>query len=673
MRGGIYGIILFIILPLQLQGMQEDFFSMSLEELLQIEIYGSTLTPESLKTVPSAVSVFTQQEISRMGLDTLGELMNMVPGFQSYRSSSASLGAPFSSRGRRIGNVPAEILVMIDGQRYDSPQSSGSTTLAPNYPLRYIEKVEFIRGPGAAVYGSNAMMGVINIITRSNVDALTISYGSFNRRQAFIQASTKFGHMKVDLFSRIEADNGDNYTVADTFSSNRIETDDPRKIADLNLKLKWENTRINLQHSQFETENFYELNTLSNGFNAREGQIDSISLQHDFAWEKVESYLWLSYNYVNATLSSQLTAPGTFTGLSNPDSNDPLLLRANFDNYAEMRMQLHNNWDINKRSSLQFGIELRRLDAPEAIAENNFDLRDIVTQSIPVRFYNELLPTTPIQAKSKRDIIGLYSQYQHQLSDSTSLTLGLRYDDFSEIGSQVSPRFGLVQTLGTHYSLKLLYGEAFRAPSESELNLLNNPVVLGNPTLKPETVESWDLIWIGQWPQTGLSLGYFESHFNDSIIQVDLGNGTSQFLNIDQDSTQGIEFEFSQELNSHWLFRTSFTYIINKPELSFREADQLGSISANYKYSKWNANLIANYIGEREFSTDANINTRIALDDYWLLFAKLQYDFTHSFKLFLQAKNLLDENYLTPTASSSLSEAIPNRGRELLAGVSWKF
>ncbi len=673
MRGVVWSFFLYIILPLNLQGMQEDFFSMSLEELLQVEVYSSTLTPESLKTVPSALTVFTQLEIDRMGLDTLGELMNLVPGFQSYRSSSSSLSAPFSSRGRRIGNVPAEILVMIDGHRLDSPQSSGSTTLAPNYPLRYIEKVEFIRGPGAAVYGSNAMMGVINITTRTNVNALTASYGSFNRRQIFIQTSEKFTDMTVDLFGRIDVDDGTRYNLPDTFSNNRIDTDDPRMIADLNLKLAWQNTRINIQHSQFETENFYELNTISNGFNAREGAFDSISLQHDFAWQKVESYLWLSYNFVSATLSSQITAPGALAGISNPASNDALFIKADFDDYAETRIQLHNDWEINTLNRLQFGIELRRLDAPEAIARNNFDLGDLASQNLPIRFYGGLLPTTPVQARSKRDIIGLYGQYQHQLTETTSLTLGLRYDDFSDIGSQVSPRLGIVQELNENHSLKLLYGEAFRAPSESELNLLNNPVLLGNSDLKPETVQNWDLIWIGQWSQTGLSLGYYESHFKDSIVQIELNNGTTQFQNKDQDPTQGIEFELSQELNSNWLLRASYSYIIDKPDLSFREADQSGSMSANYQYHKWNANLVATYTGEREFSTNGNSTTLITLDDYWLVYGKLQYNFTLALEVFLQAKNLLDENYTTPTASSSLNEGVPNRGRELLAGLSWKF
>jgi len=661
--------------PLSAQEDMNEFLSMSLEELLQVEITSSTLTPEKFKTVPSAVTVFSHEEIKRLGLDKLNELMNLVPGFQSYQSSGSSLETPFSSRGRRIGGTTAEILILVDGQRFDSPRSSGSSTLAPTYPLKYIEKVEFIRGPGAAIYGSNAMMGLINITTRSNANQLTLNYGSFNRKQMFLQTSTQFGSMTLDMFGQIESDEGDDYNVQDTFSNARIDTNDPLKIADLNFKLSWDNTQINLQHNQFKVENFYELSNLSNSFNERDGQITSVSLKHNFNWQQVSSYFWLSYNTANAIVNTQLTPANFFNSPggppSNPVSNAPLFVSANFDNYSESRAQWHNDWTINKQSGLQFGLELRRIDAPESFASNNFDLGELINGTFPVTYYNgELLPTTPVQAKSNRNIIGVYTQYQQTLFDATRLTLGLRYDDFSDIGSQVSPRLGLVHGINTNHSIKLLYGEAFRAPSESELNLLNNPVILGNPNLKPETVKSFDVIWVGQWVSTGISLGYFENRFKDSIIQTDIGGGVLQYTNMAQAPIKGLEFEVSQEFNKYWLLRASFTHLLEKHNISFREASNKGSFIINYQRSNWNANLASNYNGKRQSVISGS---QVNLTDYWLLFAKLQYNFTAQLETFIQAKNLLNENYLTPSISTNLNEAIPNRGREILLGIIFKF
>ncbi|RDH84559.1 MAG: hypothetical protein DIZ80_03570 [endosymbiont of Galathealinum brachiosum] len=655
----------------------EDFLSMSLEELLQVEITGSTLTTENIKTVPSSVTVFTQTEISRMGLDTLDELMNLVPGFQSARSSFSSLIFPFSSRGRRIAQPSAEILVMVDGQRLQDPGTSGSAEIIPKYPLINIERIEFIRGSGSSIYGSNAMMGVINIISRSNENELSASLGSFDRKQIYLQSSNNMGDAVVDVFAHIDTDNGDEFNLQDTFSTNRIDTDDPRKLANLNIKVRWQDTQLNIQHNQFNSENFYEADGISNDFNERDAMLSSISLQHDFNWQSVTSYARLSYSRSELNISAQITPAGFFNDGNPPESaplsNDPLLVSPAFDNFTETRALLHNNWEINEKNSLQFGAELRHLNIPESIADNNFDIGELANGINPVTYYGTLQPTTTVQASSSRDIIGLYTQLQHQLFDQAQLTLGLRYDDFSDIDSHLSPRISIVQNLNQNHTLKLLYGEAFRAPSESELNLQNNARLLGNPNLNAESVTSTELVWVAQWPQTGLALSIFENHFEDSIVQTNIGNGQLQYENVDQDGTEGFEFEFSHEFNPHWLLRGTYTNFNELPDLSFHESSQLASFMINYQNQKLNINLITTYSGKREMATGGSDDNLITLDDYWQLFAKINYNFTPEWKFYIQAKNLLDEDYLTPAANAVLTEGVANRGREILTGLVWEF
>jgi len=655
----------------------EDFLSMSLQELLQVEITGSTLTTENIKTVPSAVTVFTYNEIHRMGLDTLDELMNLVPGFQSSRSSFSSLIYPFSSRGRRIAQPSAEILVLVDGQRLQDPGTSGSAELIPKYPLLNIERVEFMRGPGASVYGSNAMMGVINIISRSDEDKLSTSVGSFDRKQIYLQSSSNIGDAGIDVFAHLEADNGDDYNVQDTFSTSRINTDDPRKLANLNIKARWNNSQLHLQHNQFNSENFYEADGLSNDYNEREAMLSSIALQHDFSWQSVNSYARISYSRSELTLSAQLSPAGFFNNgnppESSPLSNDPLLVSPRFGTFNETRAVVHNNWNINEKSDLQFGLEFRHVDTEEVIAENNFDVGELANGINPVTYYGTLQPTTSVQASSTRHIAGLYAQLQQQLFEHTQLTLGLRYDEFSKIDSQISPRIAVVQEINHQHNLKLLYGEAFRAPAENELNLQNNVRVLGNPDLKAETVKSFELIWVAHWQQSGFSLGFFENDFEDSIVQTSTGNGQLQYTNIDQNGSQGFEFELSHEINSHWLVRASYTKFSELPDLSFHETSQLASFIINYHQNKLNTNLIATYSDTREMATGGSDNNRIELEDYWLLFAKVNYNFAPQWQFYIQAKNLLDEDYLTPASNALLTEGVPNRGRELLTGVIWEF
>lgn len=661
-----------ITIPLQSQN-SDNLLSLSLDELLNIRITGSTLTKESLKTVPAAVTVFSHEEITRMGFDSLEELMNMAPGFQSYRSNTGSHFSPFSSRGRRIGVASAEVLVLVDGQRLEEPRTSGFSSIIGMFPLVEIERVEFIRGPGAAVYGSNSMMGVINIITRSEVNMGGVAYGSFNRREGYFMISQPVGEVIVDLMGYINIDEGDNFSLPATYSSGRVNTDDPREIIHSSIKLRWKKTQFKFQHNQFEARNFIDGTGVSNGFNSRKGNLDSISLKQSFNWFFFDSWLRLSYARSTLNYAGQFTPEGALAPISSPSSSDALYFDAPFKNYSEFRSQFHNHWEIDKQSSFQVGIELRLLKAPETVMGNNFDTIDLITGNFPIAYYGILKETTVVQAKSNREIIGVYAQYQRDFLEVTHLTLGLRYDDFSEIGSQLSPRIGLVQEIAEHHSLKLLYGEAFRAPAENELYLKNNPLILGNPHLLPESVKSLDLIWVGQWSHTGVSLGYFESRFEDVIYQQVNTEGLIQYLNGEQSPTTGFEFELSHELNEHWLVRGTYTHICKKSELSFREAKELASLMVNYQKGDWNVNLSAIHHGERETLLRGSRGNQVKLNAYWNVNGKLRYQINTRSKIFFQAKNLFDEDYATPLTNQISPEGIPNRGREILIGMNWEY
>jgi outer membrane receptor protein involved in Fe transport len=146
-----------------------------------------------------------------------------------------------------------------------------------------------------------------------------------------------------------------------------------------------------------------------------------------------------------------------------------------------------------------------------------------------------------------------------------------------------------------------------------------------------------------------------------------------QYQNKDQDPSKGIELELTQEWNQHWLMRATYTNIYENNDLSYREADQLFSLMVNYEQGKWNANLIATYHNEREMATGGSDSYRIKLDSDWQLFGKLRYLFKSDLQGFIQVKNLLDEEHLTPASNAILTEGVSNRGREILIGMTWQF
>jgi hypothetical protein len=147
-------------------GTGEDLTSLSLEQLLDVSVVGAPKYSQTQGEVAAAVSVITRQEIQAFGWRTLAEALASLPGlYSTYNLQATSIGA----RGFGLpGDFNTRLLVMIDGIRVNDPTYDAGR-FGWDFPLDLdlIERIEFIPGPGGAVYGQNAMLGVVNVITRS--------------------------------------------------------------------------------------------------------------------------------------------------------------------------------------------------------------------------------------------------------------------------------------------------------------------------------------------------------------------------------------------------------------------------------------------------------------------------------------------------------------------------
>jgi iron complex outermembrane recepter protein len=149
------------------QAGQPDFKRLSIEELLQIDVTTATRRPEPVSTTAAAISVITREDIRRSGMTSIADLLQLADGVHVARTNaqSSSIGA----RGFN-GATPNKLLVMIDGRTVNSSLFTGVFWNAVDYVLEDIDRIEVIRGPGAALWGANAVNGVINIITRNARD-----------------------------------------------------------------------------------------------------------------------------------------------------------------------------------------------------------------------------------------------------------------------------------------------------------------------------------------------------------------------------------------------------------------------------------------------------------------------------------------------------------------------
>ncbi|HOY23573.1 MAG TPA: TonB-dependent receptor, partial [Cellvibrio sp.] len=567
----------------------DDLLALSLEDLMQIQVVSSTLTEKNLRTVPSSVTVFTHAQINAMGIDYLDDLLNFVPGFQAFRQADSGGEYYHSSRGGRSGTSSREVLILIDGKRINAEFAAGSVHMIA---LKNFEKVEVIRGPGSAIYGSNAFLGVINITTIKNKDMLSLLAGSNNRTQAQLFKTAQLGEWNLDFFGNAYNDRGQAYVIEHADTRNPYQTRDPIDGYDLDVKLGNQKSQLSATYFKRNAQDFYLSEKTSNEFNESEVSDTSIHFQQILDWAAdIRTDYSLRYHQRSSYLQLPLIPP----------SVDATFKEAAYE------FNLHNNWLINDTHSVQFGLENRHIDS------------EAVNLNIGI---SKLLITEDYQ----RDVVGLYVQNQNSFGKNTELTLGARYDYYSKIGAAFNPRLGLTHQVSDFQTVKLLYGKAFRAPGIGDLTLTSNSDLVGNPDLNPEIIATWELVWMGNWKKNNLTITAFDNLVEDSIVQgFDKDGITRMYVNAkDSQRSRGVEFEYVAQINSNWQVRSQYSVFNKLPETAFRQADTIASFIVNYERQPWNLNFSANYAAERKMILGTNF---IELDPYWLLNGKLQYLF----------------------------------------------
>lgn len=643
----------------------DALLGLSLEQLMDVKVSSPTLTPESINRTPAAISVFSREEIQRTGFDYLHELLNLVPGLQVVRSPDG----PFSviSRARTNSTSSREILVLVDGVPRNEPRSGGASNQLDYFPLERIERIEVVRGPGSALYGENAFTGVINIITRQGQNEVAALAGSFDRAHLHGLGHQRWDGWQLDGFMRAEKDNGDNYNVADSFSAGRVDTSDPIRNLDFSAALASANTRISAEYQQRHTEDFFYAETVADDYNDLTADYLSLHLEQQLYWLKDgSSRLLAGWQRRESEAWVQSTAEGALSAISTPSSTEPLIVRS-MTQSTVWEAYWKNDWSPSPRYGLQFGADWREEADDISRQFANYNMLQLFSRQFPIQHFDGNDYELPFTNEESRRVLGAYLQYQQQLAEPTRLTLSLRHDDYSDVTGRTSPRIALVHALSAQHSLKLLYAEAFRAPSLFEMNLKNNTRVLGNPELEHEIVKTWDAIWVYDAGDRVASVGWFHNHYIDPITLVQTGN-TRTYANGEEESSEGFELVGRWQPVMPLQLRATLTRFTDLPESAFREADTLGSLLVNYSHDNWNLNLAAVHHSERAMLTPV-AGEVMELDAYWQLTGKLLFDLGRGVQWWLQSKNLLDADIETAGQGNRLEEGMPNRGREFGVGV----
>ena len=251
-----------------------------------------------------------------------------------------------------------------------------------------------------------------------------------------------------------------------------------------------------------------------------------------------------------------------------------------------------------------------------------------------------------------RQIWAVYIQDKWDITEDLGITVGIRHDHYSDFEGTTNPRIALVWDFMENATLKLLYGQAFRAPAFNELYVINNPVLLGNPDLKPETIRTYEVGLSYKFTDWySVNVNYFYNVIRDTIGLT--AGSVQMFDNIGGSNIQGVEFEARADLSDFWKWGgyafANYTYLDAEakgdplPDVPKHK----GNIGVNLGITKYlNANLHT-FISDSRVRAEAD--TRDDSSGYALMNLSLTAkDFFKGLKVKASLFNLLDKDYKDP-------------------------
>jgi len=659
---------------------------MTLEELMATKITVASVTPETISQAPSSVTVFTRNEIQSMGINSVEELLNYVPGFYAGRRVESAHGYSVSSRGRGASSISHDILFLLNGQRLNTEWSGGALFYNRYITTANVKQVEVIRGPGSALYGSNAFSGVINIITDDDLNEVAVSVGNLEQKEAYINLSKKFEKWSTSVFLRAYKDGGDTYTNLIDVSVDS--TKDPWQGVDFAAEAHNNKLSVSLRHTSRDLEQFYLFGRfLNNDINEFSHKQNSIALSYklyddtdyklsfyaDYMHSERETLLEMINERGIQSLPSGVVTMGAEAFIGGPVAKE-----------SDSSVKLDNEWQINKSHRLFSGFQYRRANIDKVRNKSNYDFDDFINVFIlagppPVgefTFLDEVTENSAFGYEGIRHINSLYLQDKWLISSQLDATIGVRYDDYSDFGDTFNTRAALVYTQSKYNTFKVIYGEAFRAPSIREKTITSNPVLVGDEYISPEEITTTELNWMYTSDHYFSSMTFFHSKIDNVIVLRPLAGGDPRntFINQGMLSTSGVEIELSASITDEISIRGALTHLNEVEDEPKRAPENTFSYSINYANNNLNLNLHGFYINEIESEINGVAGVEITkYDSYWLNNLVGQYKLNENLTLEASIYNVSDSEYYTSGTSVSLTTGVPNRGRTYLFSVSYSF
>jgi iron complex outermembrane receptor protein len=670
----------------------EDLFAEEAFFLLEEQIVTTaTKKKELMGRAPAIMSVVTADEISHMGVTNYLDVLRRVPG---VGISLINFGQwVIMIRGIRTTGTE-KVKLLVDGHSVNEAFIGSGLTFFDDLPVENIQKIEIIRGPGSALYGANAFVGVINVITKKGADIdgihASAGFGSFNTATVDLMAGKKFeSGLEASLYFHYwKSDGMEEWIEQDRQSGYDARYGTSASLAPGRTTFEREKLLLNV-NAAYEGLDFKGLF----GWRRRQDYIGlSFALNEDSDLEEIQFFTELGYRLPILEKERLTSYSKVYFDLfdedilwnqyppGHMDSRDrdgdgirevfPFGKKSDLD-LSNLTLGFEEQLDLTlfKGNVLTFGFVYEHIRQFNVRNKTNQDR--ITGDALP-----ELVDFTDIANWNKnttRDIIALYLQDVWNVTDDIGLTLGVRYDRYSDFGDTVNPRAGLVWNFTKDGAIKLLYGRAFRAPNFRELYDRNSFSTRGNPDLDPEIINTVELeVSYKVTDFLKARVNYFYVDITDIIVE-DQTQSPRPFINRGDAIVQGVETEVIAASKQGSYAYVNYSYWDPEDD-DHRPLPDVPNHIANvgfnlflWKMLNLNANL--HYMGERERDSR---DTRRDLEDFIRVDAAAGVKIGKHVDIVGSVYNIFDTDIREPSISL-VPKDYPMPGRTFFFRVRYRF
>ncbi|GLQ30170.1 TonB-dependent receptor plug domain-containing protein [Litoribrevibacter albus] len=688
----------------------DDFLELSLEDLMDIKVTVASLFEESALDVASSVSVITQEDWEARGSRRISDVLEAVPSV--HTTTTWGGGETIAIRGYATELSVRGVAFSLDGVPLNSYVYAATAYDKAIMELDFMDRIEMIRGPGSALYGTDAFHGVVSYnLEKDQGDYLKTrtALGDPLYQQGSMTSGWQSGLTQVNFGLAYRKE--DNHQLAFQYTD-PIDGSENESARDQG----YENSSAYLSLTNGELEQgIFTFKAFANQFNANEYQgigtqffqtipdyfdVESTSLARqgditnndsDFilattSYEQslsndvivhAQAYYWESHQDWEYDSNHYPTELTTLNGVVYPckstldtDTRNPVFCphtiyqSADEDRLGANLRVKQDNQHLNTQWLVGLGYDRQSVNdsrvhriTPDGFTRNRYD--------------------NPYQGDSRNIRHLIFQAKTGFMDDALHLVYGVRWDDYSDVGSHTSPRLGAIYTISPSLTTKLMYGHAFRAPTAIERDG-SQTTVLQNENLKPETIDTyeWALIHSTKHHQTELVV--FTSDWDKAIALIPSGQGTSNiYKNVNNNKAWGVELTHTWLINQ-WSTTLNASYVESENETDGLDYEGFPSVITNlgvqYQFTAFDGKVglwqraMWNY-------TEGDPTENCSPDDardYYRTDLHYQHRLNDQIEIFTDVSNLFDRDNTLPSYYGS-ENGLLDYGRVFNIGaeISW--